>query len=578
MIGPDTALEEAKTPNSMNILRYVLALICIWGLTHFNEAKAQENNDIWVSAYIASWNYNVGGHGNWGNVSRSDIDWDSFTHAIFFAQTISGSTCRPNEPAAWENVSPDRINAFVEDANANSVPAIMSFGGAGNDAFMDCIESEPLTIADGIADFVETWGFDGADLDAEPVRDHPNYEVFLDRLRERLPEALIVAAVNGAPTLFGRVYDQLDQINIMTYDLSGAWEGWYSWHNSAIFSAGGEPTNIPGSGTEYPNVEQWVNRFNSAGVPLEKIGFGIDLYGYVWTGVNAPQQNASNATRRFGETSYDQLVDEFPGIATNPEWDEGAKAAWYGTDNQFVSFDNEQTIREKFAYAYDRGVGGMIIWEYSGSPDVLVPVIKAELSGNMPALPSVPTPVSPSNGSDEVPQSVTLDWEGVENATTYDVQVSKNNQFSRAVVNEVSVAATQLDVDELESNTTYHWRVRGKNIAGAGNWSTTYSFVVGGVSTSTEDPDEVADYSLSQNYPNPFNPVTNIEYSLPQASEVTIKVYNMLGSEVATLVNEQKSAGSHIVQWNASDLSSGVYIYRITAGNFAQTRKLTLIK
>jgi len=323
----------------------------------------------WVSGYVASWNYNVGGHGNWGNTAREDLNWDSFTHGIFFAQGISAGTCQPNPAIAWDNVSPDRINAFVSDAAANDVPAIMSFGGAGNEAFMDCIESSPETVANGIADFVQQWGFDGADLDAEPVRDHPNYDVFIQTLRQRLPNAIITAAVNGAPTLFARVHPHFDQINIMTYDLSGAWEGWYSWHNSAIFSAGdgGAPKNIPGSSTEYPNVEQWVNRFHDAGVPLEKLGFGIDLYGYVWTGVNAPQQDAAGAQRRFGETSYDNLVAEFPGIASSPQWDADAQAAWYGTSNQFVSFDNQQTIDAKFEYARQKGVGGMIVWEITGS-------------------------------------------------------------------------------------------------------------------------------------------------------------------------------------------------------------------
>ncbi|MFN1835156.1 glycosyl hydrolase family 18 protein [Balneola sp. MJW-20] len=556
----------------------LFVLVIIMGLINPSEVKAQEQNDIWVSAYIASWNYNVGGHGNWGNTRRGDIDWDAFTHAIFFVQTISGSTCQPNEPAAWENISPDRLTAFVEDANANSVPAIMSFGGAGNEAFMDCIESAPLTVADGIADFVETWGFDGADIDAEPVRDNENYDVFIQRLRERLPEAILTAAMGGAPSLFARVHEFYDQINIMTYDLSGAWEGWYSWHNSAIYSVGGTPTNIPGSSTEYPNVEQRVNRFIDAGVPVEKLGFGIDLYGYVWTGVNAPQQNAANATRRWAETSYDRLVEEFPGIATDPEWDEGAKAAWYGTDNQFVSFDNQRTIEEKFSYAYEKGVGGMIIWEYTGSKNTLVPVIKAQLTGNLPPVPATPEPISPSNGSNDVPSNVILDWNGVENATSYHVQVSEDDDFGSLTEEINSVSATEYEIEGLENNTDYFWRVRSKNIAGNSAWSETFSFRVGSVSTSTEDPDDISEFSLSQNYPNPFNPITSIQYSIPQASPVELKVFNMLGAEVATLVSGQKAAGTYTVQWDATNFSSGIYIYRITAGNFTQTKKLTLIK
>lgn len=330
---------------------------------------------MWVSGYVASWNYNVGGHGNWGNTQRSELNWNAFTHGIFFAQTISSSTCEPGEPEAWENISPDRLNAFTEDARANNVPSIMSFGGAGNEAFADCIESNPETIAQGIADFMITWGFDGVDIDPEPVPDADSFAIFMESLREKIPDAIITGASmtgSNAAAAFANAEQYFDQINIMTYDLSGAWNGWYSWHNSPIYnpSGGSEVVTIPGSGTEYPNIEQLINRFHEAGIPLEKLGFGIDLYGYVWTGVNAPEQDASGASRRYGETSYDNLVEEFPGIATNPEWDDNAKAAWYGTNDQFVSFDNEKSIQAKFEYAREKGVGGMIVWEITGSKEL----------------------------------------------------------------------------------------------------------------------------------------------------------------------------------------------------------------
>ncbi len=85
-------------------------------------------------------------------------------------------------------------------------------------------------------------------------------------------------------------------------------------------------------------------------------------------------------------------------------------------------------------------------------------------------------------------------------------------------------------------------------------------------------------YSLSQNYPNPFNPTTNIEYSIPKGSDVTLKIYDILGKEVATLVNKQQDAGTYIVTWNASSNASGVYFYRITAGSFVETKRMTLTK
>jgi hypothetical protein len=85
-------------------------------------------------------------------------------------------------------------------------------------------------------------------------------------------------------------------------------------------------------------------------------------------------------------------------------------------------------------------------------------------------------------------------------------------------------------------------------------------------------------YELLQNYPNPFNPSTKINYSVAQAGLVTIKVYNMLGQEIRTLVNGHKDAGNYSVDFNADNLFSGVYFYKIEAGNFVQVKKMTLIK
>jgi len=86
------------------------------------------------------------------------------------------------------------------------------------------------------------------------------------------------------------------------------------------------------------------------------------------------------------------------------------------------------------------------------------------------------------------------------------------------------------------------------------------------------------EYSLRQNYPNPFNPSTKIRYQLPKESKVIIKIYDILGSEVITLLNEKKEPGVYEVDFNAQQLSSGTYIYRIIAGSFAETKKMVLKK
>ena len=87
-----------------------------------------------------------------------------------------------------------------------------------------------------------------------------------------------------------------------------------------------------------------------------------------------------------------------------------------------------------------------------------------------------------------------------------------------------------------------------------------------------------SEFSLSQNYPNPFNPVTIINYQLTNRSFVSLKVYDVLGNEVASLVNEEKPAGSYSVKFDASRLSSGVYFYKLNAGSFVQTKKMILMR
>ena len=94
-----------------------------------------------------------------------------------------------------------------------------------------------------------------------------------------------------------------------------------------------------------------------------------------------------------------------------------------------------------------------------------------------------------------------------------------------------------------------------------------------------EDEDQIpTQYSLSQNYPNPFNPSTTIHFSVPSSEFVTLKVFDVLGNEVATLVNEEKLAGTYEINFNADGLSSGIYFYKLHAGSFVETKKMILIR
>jgi hypothetical protein len=116
---------------------------------------------------------------------------------------------------------------------------------------------------------------------------------------------------------------------------------------------------------------------------------------------------------------------------------------------------------------------------------------------------------------------------------------------------------------------------------GFSNASPTYQALLWfGVAVGVEKEDNLTPetFSLSQNYPNPFNPSTSIKFSIPEASNVVLKVYDILGSEVAVLVNKKVEAGNYTVNFDASQFASGMYIYSIKAGEFTVSKKMMLLK
>ncbi len=117
--------------------------------------------------------------------------------------------------------------------------------------------------------------------------------------------------------------------------------------------------------------------------------------------------------------------------------------------------------------------------------------------------------------------------------------------------------------------------IRGWSVTSTGGIAGYYELISGITNNHNQVP---SDYALSQNYPNPFNPSTKIAFSLPKAGNVSLVVYDILGREVATLVNEFTTAGNHTIDFNASNLASGVYVYKIQAGDFVDAKKMVLMK
>lgn len=167
-------------------------------------------------------------------------------------------------------------------------------------------------------------------------------------------------------------------------------------------------------------------------------------------------------------------------------------------------------------------------------------------------------------------------------ALTYELQYSVTPDFMNPVTIS-DISSRSYIASTLPGGAPLYWRVRSKTAAG--NYSA-YSRVerfTPATPTAAGENEVPTEFALGQNYPNPFNPSTVISFALPVESHVTVRIYDMLGTEVKTLVNEVKSAGVYSMQWagdnNAGNIvSAGTYLYRITAGEFTQTKKMVFLK
>ncbi len=235
------------------------------------------------------------------------------------------------------------------------------------------------------------------------------------------------------------------------------------------------------------------------------------------------------------------------------------------------------------------GVKGITLWGYieddvwSSYPNTFL----LHLDGReRPALqwlrtyiwsPQLPVLVSPLNLIG-IQRNPLLVWHTSETAASYHVQVSDNSVFPWVTVDS-TVTDTLLQLKPLDASSRFYWRVSGVNTYGASDYSVTASFITGDLISAVEELGGVPTvFSLSQNYPNPFNPTTTIEFRVSSFEFVSLKVFDALGREVSTLVNEVRPAGVYTVRWDASSLPSGVYYYRLQAGAFMESKKMVLMK
>jgi uncharacterized lipoprotein YddW (UPF0748 family) len=194
------------------------------------------------------------------------------------------------------------------------------------------------------------------------------------------------------------------------------------------------------------------------------------------------------------------------------------------------------------------------------------------------AFPTTPLLVEPLHASVDVDINPVVRWSLDVSATSYRVQLSRSRTIipETIVMDIPDVADTVFQFPDLEPGKIYYWRVAGINEYGMSHWSETWGFRTAEPVIVVEGGDIPERFVLHQNYPNPFNPTTTINFELPEAGIVSLRIYDMLGREVGIIINEHLTPGRYSFAFDAGDLSSGIYIYRLRAGEFVQSKRMIL--
>ncbi len=304
----------------------------------------------------------------------AEIEWRGLTHVAvaFYLPDGKGGLDESLFQSAIEG--PKLGHALVDAAHKAGKKAVASVGGAGmHDAFATSANSaNRATFVARIKKLVADYGFDGIDLDWEPVTtaDEPALEALAKDLRAAMPTTLLtipIGTVNHnlkedlswAPKIAAVV----DQFNLMSYSMAGAYQGWKSWHAS--------PLHWNGDGTTPTGIDDSVDAFLAAGVPAAKLGVGSGFYGLCYTApVNQPVQALGNSTIKAsdGTMSYAAIMGQY-WTAQAAKFDATAKVPWLGfaqaTGPQgctYVTYEDAQSLAEKGAWAKTKKLGGIIVW------------------------------------------------------------------------------------------------------------------------------------------------------------------------------------------------------------------------
>ncbi|MCD6163504.1 MAG: T9SS type A sorting domain-containing protein [candidate division Zixibacteria bacterium] len=210
------------------------------------------------------------------------------------------------------------------------------------------------------------------------------------------------------------------------------------------------------------------------------------------------------------------------------------------------------------------------------NPEIVIPCI---LGVGESYLPPSPELIFPCDSDTLLDDPIYLIWHEINHVDSFKIDLCQDTLFIDAISFAVDGNETSIDITDYINDNDWYWRAKAGNGVGWGDWSEVWTFTAN-LTGIDDDADRLVpnDYIIYQSYPNPFNNIAIIKYGLPKSGYVSIILYDILGRQVAELVDGNKQAGYHQVVWNARNNSSGMYFYRIQAGEFAQTKKMLLLK
>ncbi len=209
-----------------------------------------------------------------------------------------------------------------------------------------------------------------------------------------------------------------------------------------------------------------------------------------------------------------------------------------------------EVVKFKVAMNADTGIYNVSLKNVIISDSANIDISSGYNNGFIRVNPYPTSLIAPLNGTIGNQLSLNLNWHKSAFASKYHLQLATDSLFANKIVNDSTITDTLKYISNLTPST--------------------FNIIADIIAPKT--------YDLSQNYPNPFNPVTTIKYQIPKDGLVKLIIYDLLGREVKTLVNEIKTAGYYDIKFDASSLSSGIYFYKMVAGDFVSIKKLVVLK